>query len=410
MDSKKLSDLSLLYGAVYNEEIKEQIEEFNNRQDPFYIAESLSEETLEEAMEELVYEIIGEGLDVDNLEEIFETVLLELNPYAPAGSKEAKAYNKSTTASKKGAERAAARDAAVSKVKGALKSAIGKVKEVKSAAKGAVKDVKQQSHVGLAKYASSRNLMPGAGLKTQSSKGRGELRSAVASDVASRAKEKVKKAGLGATSSAYKAGGAIAGSAEKTRQALHGAASDAKATVKKGIRGLALGVARRMKEDMDPMDVYSIVYEHLLDEGYASTEESAKVIMANMSESWIDEIVEASMSPADIERIAQQAAGGKKKTSSKLKSGMKEEYDEDEIDEEYKKLPVGKMMRKVEREAFKRGQQAGAEVWGGKDPDEKKLARSHSRTAAIKTVADLHDPKYVQTKERLNRIQGAEKK
>lgn len=324
MDSKKLSDLSLLYGAVYNEELREQVEEFNNSQDPFYIAESLSEETLEEAMEELIYEIIGEGLDVDNLEEIFETILLELNPYAPAGSKEAKAYNKSTSASKKGAERAAARDAAVSKVKGALKSAIGKAKEVKSAAKSAVKDVKQQSHVGLAKYASSRNLMPGAGLKTQSSKGRGELRSAVASDVASRAAAKVQKAGMKATSGAYKAGGAIAGSAEKTRQAVSGAVSGAKASVKKGIRGLALGVARRMKEDMDPMDIYSIVFEHLLDEGYANTEESAKVIMANMSETWIEEIVEASMSPADIERIAQQAAGGKKKASSKLKSGMKE--------------------------------------------------------------------------------------
>ena len=40
------------------------------------------------------------------------------------------------------------------------------------------------------------------------------------------------------------------------------------------------------------MDVYSIVLEHLLSEGYASTEESAKVIMANMSESWISSIVE----------------------------------------------------------------------------------------------------------------------
>lgn len=333
MDSKTFSDLSLLYGAVYNEEIREEVEELNNSFNPLYIVESLSEETLENVMEELVYEVLDDGLDIDNLDEIFEAVLLELNPYAPAGSKESKAYNKATTASKKGVERQAKRDETVAKVKGALKSAIGKVQSAKSAVKGAVKDAKQQSHVGLAKYASSRNLMPGAGLKTQSSKGRSELRSAVASDVAGRAKAKVQRAGMGATASAYKAGGAVAGSAEATRKALHGAASAAKAGLKKGIRGAALGLARRMKEDMDALDVYSIVFDHLLDEGYASDEKSAKVIMANMSEAWIDNIIEASMSPADIEKIAQQAAGKKKPSSSKLKGGMREEYDENDIDE-----------------------------------------------------------------------------
>ena len=334
MDNKSFNDLSRLYGAVYSQEIKEEIDEINNKFDPFYSVDNLSEEVLEEIMEELVYEILDEGLEIEDLEEILEDVITEAKVTVSGGTGGGGAKvtmgsgSRMAASSRLSGMKQKKREERVQQVKGAVKSVIGKIKaapgQAKAAAKGAVKDVKQQSHVGLAKYASSRNLMPGAGLKTQSSKGRGELRSAVASDVASRAAAKVQRAGEKATAGAYKAGGAVAGSAEKTRQALHGAASDAKAAVKKGIRGLALGVARRMKEDMDPMDVYSIVFEHLLDEGYANNEQSAKVIMANMSETWIEEIVEASMSPADIERIAQQAAGGKKKTSSKLKSGMKE--------------------------------------------------------------------------------------
>jgi len=40
-------------------------------------------------------------------------------------------------------------------------------------------------------------------------------------------------------------------------------------------------------------DFYDVVLDHLLDEGYADTYESAEVIMVNMSEEWIDSIAEA---------------------------------------------------------------------------------------------------------------------
>ena len=42
----------------------------------------------------------------------------------------------------------------------------------------------------------------------------------------------------------------------------------------------------------DEYDHYDIILSHLLDEGYTDTEESALAIMANMSEKWIDSIVE----------------------------------------------------------------------------------------------------------------------
>jgi hypothetical protein len=40
------------------------------------------------------------------------------------------------------------------------------------------------------------------------------------------------------------------------------------------------------------IDLYDIILEHLLDEGYADTEESATAIMANMSEDWKESICE----------------------------------------------------------------------------------------------------------------------
>jgi hypothetical protein len=45
-----------------------------------------------------------------------------------------------------------------------------------------------------------------------------------------------------------------------------------------------------VKEDFD---LYDIILSHLLDEGYADTEQAAEAIMVNMSEEWRESIVEA---------------------------------------------------------------------------------------------------------------------
>ena len=47
----------------------------------------------------------------------------------------------------------------------------------------------------------------------------------------------------------------------------------------------------RMKT-MEGYDLYDVILSHLLDEGYANTNENALVIMANMSEEWIESICE----------------------------------------------------------------------------------------------------------------------
>ena len=43
----------------------------------------------------------------------------------------------------------------------------------------------------------------------------------------------------------------------------------------------------------EDVDLFDLIKGHLLDEGYADTEESALVIMANMSEDWRESILEA---------------------------------------------------------------------------------------------------------------------
>ena len=53
-----------------------------------------------------------------------------------------------------------------------------------------------------------------------------------------------------------------------------------------------MGSARERMLQRQSFDVFDVIKGHLIDEGYADTEESALVIMANMSEEWRESIVE----------------------------------------------------------------------------------------------------------------------
>jgi hypothetical protein len=308
------------YQAIY--EPVELVEEFLSEE--YDGIEELTEDDFSYIAEETIYEVLDEGIEVEELDDVFEAVIMELNPYAPAGSKDARSYQKSTSASKRGAERAAAVSAAKEKVKGAIKSTVKSVKSKALAAKGSAqktaKGLKQQSHVGVAKYANKHNLVKGAGLKTQSSKGRGELRSAVAKHVASRVKDKIKSAvgkvkqkaasaavsGYAAGRAAKQAAGDAAGRAKqsaknlaaRTGRAVSGAASAAKAGAKsavgKAARKVATGAGKVASKLGEEMDTYDIVLEYLCVEGYAETLEDAEWIMVNeLTSEDIEEILEA---------------------------------------------------------------------------------------------------------------------
>ena len=114
--------------------------------------------------------------------------------------------------------------------------------------------------------------------------------------MASRAKAKLGRGIERARAAGERAVGAVKSSSDATQAKAREAGSSAKAGAK-GLVGRAAravsrgarGVARRLGEDVD---LYDIVLEHLLDEGFADTEESATVIMANMSEEWREEILD----------------------------------------------------------------------------------------------------------------------
>ena len=61
-------------------------------------------------------------------------------------------------------------------------------------------------------------------------------------------------------------------------------------TITKNKRKLAAQKARG--QHAESFDLYDIILSHLLDEGYADTEQAAEAIMVNMSEDWRDDIFE----------------------------------------------------------------------------------------------------------------------
>jgi hypothetical protein len=58
----------------------------------------------------------------------------------------------------------------------------------------------------------------------------------------------------------------------------------------------------------ESFDIYDIILSHLIDEGYADTQEAATAIMVNMSEDWREEIVEGIASRA-ANAVGHQRAG-----------------------------------------------------------------------------------------------------
>ena len=280
------------YAAVYNEDLREEllIEETILLES----IEELYDDELEEIVEESIYNMLDEGYDIDEVEEIFEEVFSEARVDMAARIAQRKREAAESEKSAKGARSrgaSAVRKEKRAEVIGRIKGAVKKVaSDVKSAVKKTAGDIKSGAKEAkfkaidapAARYATKRGIGgPGPGLSARSKDPakRRALRGAVVSDLTSRAKAKL-DSGVDAVKSAVSA-------VKKGAKGLLGGAARA---VSRGARD----VARRLGEDVD---LYDIVLEHLLDEGFADTEEAATVIMANMSEEWREEILEVKLDP-----------------------------------------------------------------------------------------------------------------
>ena len=292
MDLKELRGLYEAYTAVYDEDLRDQLEEMS---DDFAGIEDLSDEEIDAIVEETIDEMLDEGYEFDEVEEIFEEVLSEAARMDRAAAR--REYMRSSEAAAKEARKRGAdvvrrekRAEKVAQVKGAVKSALGKAKEaVKSGvakAKEAGKEAKFKAvDKPVAAYATKRKLHPAAGMAARSKdpeKRRG-LRAKVASDIKGRIKQKIAKAQVGAYGAARKAGQAVSDAAGRAKQSAKNLAAragrGAKSAVGKAARSVATGagkVASRLGEDAD---IFDSTLSDLIEQGY-TTEEALK-IMAN---------------------------------------------------------------------------------------------------------------------------------
>jgi hypothetical protein len=93
-------------------------------------------------------------------------------------------------------------------------------------------------------------------------------------------------------------------------QKIQGEIKDREALGKDFYAGSKIGRSKFKGKNVnnEAVDLYDIILSHLLDEGYADTNESALVIMANMSEEWRQSIVEGDNYDKNRKRAAQRAA------------------------------------------------------------------------------------------------------
>lgn len=99
----------------------------------------------------------------------------------------------------------------------------------------------------------------------------------------SASKQQPKKKGL-----LDRVAGAVLKGIERHKAATSGMGAATKVTAGK-VGNAARAFAKGFTEETD---LYNIILSHLIDEGYADTEEAAECIMVNMSEEWRDDIVE----------------------------------------------------------------------------------------------------------------------
>lgn len=199
------SDIRSLYEAynkIYAPKFETILDEMTDDQ-----VDELTDDLIEEVIEEVFYEYLEEGYEIDDIEIVLvesldnsitalnEEVLMELNPYAPAGSKESGAYNKATTQSKRSAESAAKRAETIEKVKGVVKKVGSKIKQKAAGA-------------AVSTYAAGK-MAKGA------AKTAGKVALSGAGEAAGKAVKYVKKAGQ-AVSSGYKKGSEDSGEEEST--------------------------------------------------------------------------------------------------------------------------------------------------------------------------------------------------
>ena len=261
------------------------------------IIEQLDDETLNDLVEEVISNLIlNEECEVEDIEGIFEEVLSEARIDMAARKAQREKQAKDSAAVEKGKRQykgeVRRRDtinrikkavkSGVERAKGAVTSGVNKAKEAGRSAKFHGVD----KHV--ASYANKRGLhsAPGMAARSKDPEKRRSLRSKVVSDLSNRAQSAMRSA------------------SDRVQSGIRSATKKVVGKAARGVAGAAKGVAKRSKRLAysmgEEVDIFDVIEEHLIEEGYAETPEAAQVIMVNMSEDWREDILdEAKADPKD---------------------------------------------------------------------------------------------------------------
>lgn len=138
MDTASLNELMEAFNAVYDEEVREEYLE-----EDYVFLDDFNDEEIEEIVEEVIYDLLDEGYEVEELEDIFEeTFLTEATVTMGRGGEAGQGRVTTGTGSLRAAKarqasrKAAKREARKEKIKSAAKGVLSSIKKgVKRAAK-----------------------------------------------------------------------------------------------------------------------------------------------------------------------------------------------------------------------------------------------------------------------------------
>jgi len=132
MDYREIQDLMEAYNAVYDEEVREEY-----LKEDYSFIDGLDDEELTDVVEEVIYGLLDEGYEVEELEELFEeTFLTEGRVDMEARAKARREYARSSEQSARQARKAGA--AVVKKEKREERK-----EKIKSAARGVLSNIKK---------------------------------------------------------------------------------------------------------------------------------------------------------------------------------------------------------------------------------------------------------------------------
>jgi hypothetical protein len=251
MNTQQVQDMRLMYEAVYNENLREKAEEYNNTVYDEDIVEVATEYFYTYGLNEDGIDILIEKVGLDNFVEFVydlseDLILTEARKVSKA--KKQPGTLRSRQQEKLAAQRASAERKETEEKEPESEGADTEAKREQPKSKKPVRD------------AIARNIFR-------------------AVDAYKAGMERHKAATETAGRLASETGNTLGKIASVTREAGRRAGEHVK---KHGLKSLA-------NEEFDNFDV---ILEYLISEGYADTNENALAIMANMSEAWVESIVE----------------------------------------------------------------------------------------------------------------------